>query len=187
MRLTETFNSWNFPQYNYAKEFDYIDYIGSYEYLINENKQKQRCVVSNCKRCHFNDICYECKDNFILLENQCVQNSIPDNGKVLKLPHGTSFNIRLSDAITKPAITINFWIKFYGFFSSDSGTIINYSDNLKLKFSVEREFYGLNLVETQGSSEIILGNFYHFRHYIGNWTFISVSYYYKNKERFFPP
>ena len=187
LKLTETFNSWNFPQYNYAKEFDYIDHRQLYGNLIDENKQKQRCVVSNCKRCHFNDICYECKDNFILLENQCVQNSIPDNGKVLKLPHGTSFNIKLSDAITKPAITINFWIKFYGFFSSDSGTIINYSDNLKLKFSVEREFYGLNLVETQGSSEIILGNFYHFRHYIGNWTFISVSYYYKNKERFFPP
>ncbi len=185
--LREGFNSWNFPQYNYAKNFDYIKYTKQYGSLIAENKILYSCSNLNCKRCHFKDLCYECNDGYILLNKLCLDITTLNN-KVLKLPHNTKFNINLPDSIYKPAITITFWIKFYGFTSNNVNTIIYYSDNLKLTFDpIENsDYYGLNLVQIDGNAEIVLGNFYNFRKYIGKWAYISVSYYNKEKEDFFP-
>ena len=185
--LREGFNSWNFPQYNYAKNFDYIKITNKFGYLISENKILKECSILNCKRCHFDNSCYECNNGYILLNNLCLL--ITDlKDKVLKLPHNTQFNINLLDSTYKSSITITFWIKFYGFTSNNANTIIYYSDNLKLTFDpIENSnYYGLNLVQIDGNAEIVLGNFYHFRKYIGKWAFISVSYYNKEKEDFFP-
>ncbi len=173
-----SYNKWNFPQYNYGtvKPGD-----------CNDN------VVSNCEFCFKNETgkCYECKCkvDYFLSNGKCFH--VSTKKKFFRLPSGNLPQIDImipSEYQPNNAYTINFWIKFFGFFSSIEGSIINLSNNLKIIFNpIEgSDSYGLNLVFYTGGNPIILSNYYYFRNYIGKWTFISVSHYNTNDEEYYP-
>ena len=165
-----SYNKWNFPQYNYASDFN-----------------NSECNDSpNCEICSIGGPCYKCKNGYILSNGEC---KIPTQ-KFLRLPGILPDSITLSanDYQPKNAYTIYFWIKFFGFFSSVEGTIINLSNNLKIIFNpIEgSDSTGLNLVFYTGGKPIILSNYYYFRNYIGKWALISLSHYNTNEEEYYP-
>ena len=166
-----SYNNWNFPQYNYGEDFD-----------IPES-----CLsLTGCDRCHSSSNCYKCQDGYYLSGGNC---KLKNGQKFFKLPmSGVYPKIILDELIYEPVVTMTFWIKCFGFFSSTFGTIINYSDVLRISFdpTENTETTGINLMYYTGSEAIALANYYYFRHHIGKWTFISVSHYNKYNDTYYP-
>ena len=186
MNITESNNIWGFPQYNLGINFDYVNAFDKNGMYIDNSKILKNCS-DNCLRCFEVEKCYECKHGYYLLENgSCQMNS----NYVLKLPSSLdSIPITKNEIHNSNSFTITFWIKLFGFLSSNSiNDIIKYSDNLKLNFdsSEGSPNYGLNLVFYSGSAINYISNYYNFRNEIGLWTFISVAYYDSTTISHFP-
>ena len=86
-------------------------------------------------------------------------------------------------------MTINFFIKLFGFRDSGEIDIISLGDNLKISYNAnpDNEYFGLNLKYYMGSSEKVISNYYDFRKHFGLWTFISVSTFNETYKNYFPP
>ena len=86
-------------------------------------------------------------------------------------------------------VTVNFYIKVYGFTIKDKIDIIYLGEHLKINYNadINSDYFGLNLVTFKGSSETVVSNYNEFRKHLGIWTFISVSSYDATYETFFPP
>ena len=183
-KIISTTNTWNFPQYNYCKRDD------------------NNCTeIDNCEKCFNSKQCYNCKSNYFLKKLEggdsinCTEIVDPNNINkyyVLKLPMDFDFVMEplKNDNISNyQGITVNFFIKLYGFKGTDKIDIIYFGDNLKLSYNSNFDdlYFGLNLVTYTGSSETIVSNYYDFRKHFGLWTFISVATYNKTNNNFFPP
>ena len=176
-----SYNDWNFPQYNYGNDFD-IFYSSTTDVL------SEKPCPTGCKRCHeVQTNCYECNANYYLFDKSCVH--ISNLEKYLKLPSSIEPpKIVVDYSIYQPVITITFWVKLFGFFSSNEGTVIRLGDTLKVSYNPtpDTENTGLNLITGNELSPLVLANYYYFRENIGKWTFISVAHYNKFNESYYP-
>ena len=183
LTVTSTTNTWNYPQYNYCLRPD------------------NTCASTsnpNCQNCFNKDQCYKCKTNMFLtklkggITNNCESESSNNKKYVLKLPiDDEEFEINhFQDDTTNKyhGVTVNFFIKLYGFKIKDKIDIIYLSDNLKISYNSNFNdlYFGLNLISHIGTSETIISNYYDFRKHFGVWTFISVATYNKANDNFFP-
>ena len=186
INIKESSNIWGFPQYNLGINFDYINAFNKKGKYIDDNKTLDNCS-NNCQRCFFKENCYECNVGYYLLENGTC---MPNGNYVLKLPSSLDpIPITKNEIDNSNSFTITFWIKLFGFLSSNSiNDIIKYSDNLKLTLdSAEGSSnYGLNLAFYSGSAVNYISNYYNFRNEIGLWTLISVAYYDSTTISHFP-
>ena len=199
--VTSTNNAFELQDYNFNYKFDYIAQTatGKYATSIVDTSQvvtTASCDVS-CARCFgtANTSCYACNTGYFLTESTCNQNS---NGSYIFVSPSTQANDLKFTSFTgmTPAGTVSFWIKIFGF-SSATADVIKFGSNLKLYYNsnyyasagVVNTNYGLSLVGYSGST---IGNYYatyaNMRNYFGQWTFISLAYYYSSSySTFFPP
>ena len=167
-------NNWNYPQYAYS--------------TFNGNTN----CNTNCDECFNLNLCYQCKnDNYFLFRTQTNEIICQNNNfeYVLKLPSKANFKLIPLKGIKQPAVTVNFFIKIYGFTVDGKIDIIYLGENIKINYNsdLDSPYFGLNLVTFKGSSETVISNYYDFRKHFGLWTFISVSIYDQTYENFFPP
>ena len=176
-----SYNQWNFPQYNYGSDFDI------FYFPTTLNPYTKNCA-SGCKRCFESDTnCYECNTGYYLSGQTCV--AISSSQSFFKLPSSIDIpKIVVDYSIYQPVITITFWVKLFGFFSSVDGTVIRFGDTLKISYNPtpDQEYTGLNLVTGNDLSPIVLANYYYFRENVGKWTFISVAHYNKLNQTYYP-
>ena len=177
--ITSTTNTWIFPQYNYCikkdKEFDSDPCLKGFSQIKTK--------------------CYECRESNTFLNRkkggeiiECESNK----NFVLKLPMPLDFQmepLKDDNIANYNGITVNFFIKLYGFNITDKIDIIKFGENLKLSYNSNFDdlYFGLNLVTYTGASETVVSNYYDFRKHFGLWTFISVATYNKTHDNFFPP
>ena len=167
-------NNWNYPQYSYN----------------TINVTNEGCN-SNCKEC-FRDSerCYQCNNNYYLFkENDEIKCRPLENQYVLRLPTKANFKLTPLKGLNHAGVTVNFFIKVYGFTIGDKIDIIYLGEHLKINYNsdIDSDYFGLNLVTFKGSSETVVSNYNEFRKHLGLWTFISVSSYDSTHETFFPP
>ena len=158
--------------------------------------------MENCDNCFYGlDQCYECNSNndFYLNRDEGGKTIVckSKTNYVLKLPltdNDVTFKLNpFKDSTTIPpkyeGYTVNFFIKIYGFTTTEKVDIIYLSENLKISYNsnFDDKYFGLNLVTFTGSSETVVSNYYDFRKHFGLWTFISVATYNKTNDTFFPP
>ena len=176
-----SYNEWNFPQYNYGNDFDSF-------YFPSETLPSDNSCPIGCKRCfEATTNCYECYSGYYLIEKSCKESS--NLKKYFKLPSTKPIpKIVVEDSIYQPVITVTFWVKLFGFFSSIEGTVIRFSDTLKVSYipTPDIENTGLNLITGNELTSVVLANYYYFRNNIGKWTFISVAHYNKLNESYYP-
>ena len=179
---TSPTNTWNFPQYNYCIKDDH-DCDGE----------------TNCKYCFDVKKCYNCAAGFLSRkkggeENICETST--NDYYVLKLPFKNEIDFEIDfrrhiydEGYKYQGITVNFFIKLYGFSTTEKIDIIYLGDNLKISYNSNFDdlYFGLNLVSFSGTSENVISNYYDFRKHFGLWTFISVATYNKTNDNFFPP
>ena len=180
-------NNWNFPQYSY-----------------NTVIVKNNSCPDNCTECFYSTEdgerarCYQCENNYHLFKSyldkkinknyiSCINDS--ESEYVLKLPSNANFKMTPLKGLKEAGVTVNFFIKIYGFTIRDKIDIIYLGDHLKINYNsnIDSPYFGLNLVTFKDSSETVISNYYHFRKHFGIWTFISVSSYDQTYENFFPP
>ena len=183
--VTSPTNTWNYPQYNYCIRPD--NNCG----LIGDS-------IGDCLYCFNKDQCYKCNSRMYItkekggIRNICKSEEDTSKKFVLKLPmDNDEFEINhFKDDISNNyhGVTVNFFIKLFGFKVKDKIDIIHLSDNLKLSYNsnFNELYFGLNLVSHIGTSETIISNYYDFRKHFGVWTFISVATYNKTNDNFFP-
>ena len=171
-------NIWNLPQYNYCK------------------RNEETCSTTNCEKCFDSSTnCFECKTSGFMNRHQnkdVFTTECPGTANgiyVLKLPPAPKV-IELKEITTGyKGMTINFFIKLFGFRDSGEIDIISLGDNLKISYNAnpDNEYFGLNLKYYMGSSEKVISNYYDFRKHFGLWTFISVSTFNETYKNYFPP
>ena len=174
-------NNWNYPQYAYG-------------YGYRSNLSMTDCDKF-CEECFDGGRCFKCKSNLFLFKDNnnkkviCKNITNNDLKYVLKLPSKTNFKLIPMKGIKEAGVTVNFFIKIYGFTVGGKIDVIYLGEHLKINYNSDPDSpnFGLNLVTFKGSSEIVVSNYYDFRKHFGIWTFISVSVYDQSYETFFPP
>jgi hypothetical protein len=109
---------------------------------------------------------------------------------VLKLPPAPQvIELTHEEPQNYTGMTINFFIKLFGFEEQGEIDIVSLGDNLKISYNAnpDHEYFGLNLKYYMGSSEKVISNYYDFRKHFGVWTFISVSTFNETFKNYFPP
>ena len=167
-----TSNTWNFPQYNYGDRGD------------------EACPATFCNRCLDGNNCYGC-DNTYLLDRENGGKNIICTSEIkyfIKLQPAPKI-VNLNTAIPYLGITVNFFIKLFGFEGTGETDIVILGDNLKISYNPypDNEYFGLNLKSYVGSSEKVISNYYDFRKHFGLWTFISVATFNDIHKDYFPP
>ena len=173
-------NNWNYPQYSYSKM-----------------PFETTCTDTNCKECITNDDCITCNDGFHNFKNildpnydlhhvECKANN---KNYVLRLPTRSNFEMVPLKGLNYPAVTVDFFIKIYGFTIGGKVDVIYLGEKLKIIYEsdIDSKYFGLNLVTYKEDNEIVISNYYDFRKHFGLWTFISVSVVDQTYEAFFPP
>lgn len=105
------------------------------------------------------------------------------------MPTKANFKLNPLKGLKHAGVTVDFFIKVYGFTIGDKIDIIHLGEHLKINYNadINSEYFGLNLVTFKGASETVVSNYNEFRKHFGIWTFISVSSYDSTHETFFPP
>ena len=168
-------NTWNLPQYNYCKK-------------------QVTCSITNCNDCFDQSSnCFGCSSGFInrneannVFKTECISSGL----YVLSLPPAPK-TIQLKHIENYEGVTVNFFIKLYGFMDQGEIDIVTLGDNLKLSYNSnpDNKYFGLNLKYYLGSSESseeVISNYYDFRKHFGLWTFISVATFNETYKSYFP-
>ena len=169
-------NTWNLPQYNYC------------------SKKAETCGITNCNDCFDQSSnCFGCSNGFLdrketnnVFKTECITSG----QYVLSLPPAPK-SIILDETENYEGITVNFFIKLYGFKTQGEIDIVTLGDNLKLSYNSnpDDKYFGLNLKYYLGSSESseeVISNYYDFRKHFGLWTFISIATFNETYKTYFP-
>ena len=172
-------NNWYFPQYSYSNAI--IDTCATCNKCFKETEDTFDCYSCNADRHLYKS------EKISSRKITCKDNN--NKNYVLCLPTNSNFQMIPLKGIKTPGVTVNFFIKIYGFAIGGNVDIIYLGEKLKISYNSDLDsgYFGLNLITYKGDNEIVVSNYYHFRRFFGVWTFISVSVYDQTYESFFPP
>ena len=193
--FTITKSKYNLKKYNFSSKFDLIAnqrneghcYEIHYKDMPKVHGREINTVMLvkcefGCERCWYTDEhqdrCYKCKNGWYLdMEMKCqIISSL-----FFKSPNLLGKNLdAVVDKITlienKPAVTVTFWFKVFGFSGDDHITMFTIGNNLEVVFSSSDTDpirpYGLSIV----NDNRLVSNVFNYRKEIGAWSFFSLAY-----------
>ena len=173
--------------FNFSSQYDWgNNNLNSYISGVNSNGAiTAKNCPANCSRCSsaIYNTCYQCISPFKLVANTCISTS----GFYLKTPPATITNQYVSLKIVDPtkninipnenALTITFWMKFYGVISTPTSICpVILIINKPLNTFICYEFKTKTLILYYNSLNIVFSDSSFFT-YLGEWVLISISNY----------
>ena len=159
--------------------------------LGNLDYTKSSCADVNCTSC--NDVeCYLCKADYYLEDGIC-KNTTGNQPYFLSPGYTTADGIQSDITLANVAVTTNFTISlFMKFFarnsSSNSIDVLRFGTNIKLRLVYDSSATTAKLqLYSDLGSDCIIGDFGDFFSRFGEWTHISLAFYYDSAKLTYYP
>ena len=193
--FTATKSKYNLKKYNFSSKFDLIAtqrkegycYQIHYEQMPKVHGREINTVelipcATGCERCwytdEYQDRCYKCKKGYyldILWHCQKIGQLFFKSPNLLGKNLDAVVN-KITLIENKPAVTVTFWFKVFGFSGDDHITMFTIGDHLQVVFSSSDTDpirpYGLSIV----NDNRLVSNVFNYRKEIGAWSFFSLAY-----------
>lgn len=178
--------------YNWSTTFDWGSFnIGKYVSSMSGTVIGFGSCSTNCKRCYSANTataCYECEQGFVGINQRCVNIT----GYYFKTPVTTPnspvslriANLPAFDITQEVAVTITFWMKFFGINRTSVSAvppILNINSNTFLGYNISTN----NLILSQNNQNVFTDTL--FKNYIGTWIPITIANYKANSISYYYP